>query len=47
MEYVTKETNKSCLITYYTEPKAGDGKEEIEMNLLYFSPKGQSSYWDW
>ena len=20
---------------------------EMKMNLLYFSPKGQSSYWDW
>ena len=27
--------------------KEEEEEEEIEMNLLYFSPKGQSSYWDW
>ena len=46
MEYVTKETNKSCLITWYTEPKAGDGKRRRRRrnrneSLIFFAKRSK------
>ena len=44
MEYVTKETNKSCLITWYTEPKAGDGKRRRRNrneSLIFFAKRSK------